>query len=30
VCVSSRELTKPKKEEKKEDDIKTVSFFKLV
>ena len=30
MCASSRELTKPNKEEKKEDDIKPVSFFKLV
>jgi hypothetical protein len=30
MCVSSRELTEPNKEEKKEDDVKPVSFFKLV
>jgi len=30
MCVSFRELKKPNKKEKKEDDIEPVSFFKLV
>jgi hypothetical protein len=30
MCVSSRELTKPNKEEKKEDEIPPVSFIRLV
>jgi len=30
MCVSSRELTKPDKKEKKEDELPPVPFYRLV